>query len=578
MNPRQQDSNQKQALEHLLRETLIDGGLAGLVPLAQRRRDLLFLRLALVFFLFLGLLGLPVLGILSILALALAAEAAERYRQQGGAPDRVLLWPFFWERIRPPFYWTLAISTTLVALFLAKEPFLGAILRGAFQWCLYRIIQDSLKHPEHYGSWRQFQRWWQSRWKQMAPTFQIWAGLACGAIIAVLFVNLSARNLWELVGQAAWSRLLLFGGGFYLAAVLAFLWVSRAGVRRAVRHGVQNWDRVRLYGLDSALRSAQAMPGVALVDAAWVDVIENRLGWKNLDNLVSRVGSMLDASLTGFSRWAGLLLSGATFVLVTLVTIASVFLIMPREVMARWTFPGEAPQEELLLAVNDLEELLDEEFQVRLLQADPTDWAREPLLKVAFFEAVVVTSLILLQTAIWHPRATLASSLATSSMNNWLTLGTAYLLLLENQFQYLYNGFISQRRTGSGLASTLSLENHVLFVPSATSRARIYESICEFLRTYELPECNATSCAIAVFDNHQTARRWAKIFFRADPLEMERMRDSELFLAAPQTTAEGNCWIWWGGPLVGLSSLEEARRYGRLVAHGREGVGLAAGS
>jgi hypothetical protein len=576
MSPGQQDSNQKQALEHLLRETLIDGGLAGLVPLAQRRRGLLSLQLVLVFLSALGFLGLPILGILLILALALAMEAAERYRQQGGAPDRVLLWPFLWERIRPPFYWTLAISTTLVALFLAREPFLGAILRGAFQWCLYRIIRDTLEHPEHYGSWRQFQRWWGSRWKQMAPTFQIWAGLACAAIIAALFVNLSARNLWELVGQAAWARLFVFGGGSYLGAVLAFLWVSRTGVRRAVRHGVQNWDRVRLYGLDSALRSAQAMPGVALVDAAWVDVIENRLEWKNLDNLVSRVGSKLEASLIGFSRWTGFLLSGATLVLVTLVTIASVFLIMPRQVMTQWTFPGEAPQEEVLLAVDDLEDLLDEEFQIRLLEADPADWAREPLLKVAFFEGVVVTSLILLQTAIWHPRATLASSLATPSMNNWLTLGTAYLLLLENRFQFLYSGFITQRRTGSGLASTLSLENQVLFVPSATSRVRIYESICEFLRTYELPECNATSCAIAVFDNHQTARRWAQIFMRSDPLEIERTREVDL-LSAPDRATEENCWVWWGGPLVPLSSLEEARRYGRLVAHTEEGPGLIAG-
>lgn len=577
MSSRQQDTKHKQALEHLLRETLIDGGLAGLIPLAQRRQDLLFLRLGLVFLSVLGFLGLPILGIFMSLALALAVEAAVRYREQGGSPSRVLLWPFLWERARAPFYWALAISITLVALLLAEEPLLGALLRGAFQWCLYRIIRDSLEHPEHYGSWYHVQRRGKSCWRQTAPALQIWASLVCAATIAGLFVNLSARSLWESVGQAGWDRLFIFGGGFYLIAALAFVWVSKAGVRHAVRHGVQNWDRVRLYGLDTALRSAQVRTDVALVDAAWVDVIEARLEWKNLDNLVSRVGSELEASWTERSRWTGFLLSGATFCLVTLMTVGSVFLIMPRDVMVRWTFAGQDAQQEILLAVAELEDVLGDEYQGRFLAADWADWAREPLLKMAFFEGVVVASLLLLQAAIWHPKATLVSSLDTSHMNTWLTIGATYLILLENRFQYLYGGFVNRRWTGTGLATTLSLENRVLFVPSATSKARIYESICEFLQAYELPECNPTSCTMAIFDNHQTASRWAKIFMRADPLDMERLRDLEPLLAPDREPAEENCWIWWGGPLVALSSLEDAQRYGRLISRTRQGRGITAG-
>jgi hypothetical protein len=567
MNPNRPETKQKKVLEGALRETLIDGGLAGLVPLSERHQPLWFLRIALVLLSALGFLGLPILGILLSLALAFVVETIERYSRRDGALSQVLRWPFLWERIRSPFYWTLGLSIALTALFLAAEPLLGALCRGAFQWFVYRAIQDSLEHPEHYGSWGQFQRWRKSRLRQMVPAFQVWASLASAAIIAGLFVNLSARGLWEAVGQTAWDRLFVFGGGFYLIAVLSFTWISKAGVRRAVRYSVQNWDRVRLYSLDAALRSAQASAGAALVDATWVGVIESRLEWKNLDNLVSRVGSKLEVSLTGRSRWTGFLLSGSTFVVVTLMTLVSVFLIMPRDVMVDWTFAGEPQQQDILLAVEDLEDLLGDEFQVRLQAADWTDWAQEPLLKMAFFEGVIVASLILLQTAVWHPRATLVSSLHTSTLDNWLTLGTAYLILLENRFQYLYSGFITRRLSGAGLTKSLSLPNQVLFVPSVTSKARIYDSICDFLQIYELPECDSTSCAIAVFHNHRTARRWACTFFRAEPLEMEQMRNLEPLLASERDVAEECCWLWLGGPLVPLSDLEEARRYARLVTY-----------
>jgi hypothetical protein len=401
----------------------------------------------------------------------------------------------------------------------------------------------------------------------MAPAFQVWVSLALAAIIAGLFINLSARGLWQSVGQAAWDRLLVFGGGFYLVAVIAFIWMSKAGVRRAVRYSVQNWDRVRLYSLDAALRSARASAGAALVDAAWVSAIESRLEWKNLDNLVSRVGSKLERSLTGRSRWTGFLLSISTFVLVTLMIVVSVFLIVPREAMIDWTTAGDDQQQDILLAVEDLEDLLGDEFQGRLMAADWADWAQEPLLKLAFFEGVIVASLILLQTAVWHPKATLVSSLHSSTLDNWLTLGTAYLILLENRFQYLYCGFITRELSGTGRVKRISLPNQVLVVPSTASKARIYDAICDFLHIHELPECDTTSCAIAVFDNHRTARRWARIFFRGEPLEMEQVRNVEPPLASTGDTEEECCWLWLGGPLVPLSNLEEARRYARLVTY-----------
>ena len=574
MNPNHPQMKQKEILEGALREALIDGGLAGLVPLSERHRPLAFLRIALVFLSALGFLGLPILGILLTLALAFVIETAERYRRRGGALVQVLQWPFLWERVRSPFYWTLSLSIALVALFLAKEPLLGALGRAVLQWLIYRAIQDSLEHPEHYGSWSQFQRWRRSRLRQMAPAFQVWASLASAAIIAGLFVNLSARGLWQSVGQTAWDRLFVFGGGFYLVAVVSFTWISKAGVRRAVRYSVQNWDRVRLYSLDAALRSAQASAGAALVDATWVGVIESRLEWKDLDNLVARVGSKLEVSLTGRSRWIGFLLSGSTLVLVTLMIIVSLFLIVPRDVMMDWSLAGQGQQQDILLGVEDLEDLLGDEFQSRLQAADWSDWAQEPLLKLAFFEGVIVASLILLQTAVWHPRATLVSSLHTSTLDNWLTLGTAYLILLENRFQYLYSGFITRELSGAGRAKRLSLPNRVLFVPSVKSKARIYDSICDFLHVHELPKCDSPPCAIAVFHSHRTARRWARTFFRAEPLEMEQMRNLELFVATQKDAAEECCWLWLGGPLVPLSDLEEARRYARLVTYqNRSGPG-----
>ncbi|MCL7451777.1 MAG: hypothetical protein M8467_01880 [Anaerolineae bacterium] len=567
MNQNRPATGQKQVLEHLLRETLIDGGLAGLVPLSQRHHDLLFLRIALIFLSALGFLGLPFPGILLSLLVALAVETAERYRRRGGALEPVLLWPFLWERIRPPFYWALGISAAGVALFLGGESLPGALFRGAFQWCIYRTVQDSLEHPEHYGSWRQFRRWWRTRLRQMAPAFQVWASLASMAIIAGLFANLSVSSLWRSVGQIGWDRLLVFGGGLYLVAGLSFIWVSKAGVRRAVGHSVQNWDRVRLYSLDTALRSAQAKAGAALVDAAWVDAIEARLEWKNLDNLVSRAGSLLEIALTGRSRWTGFLLSGSTFVLVTLMIIMSVFVIMPRDVMVDFAFTEEAQQPEVLLAVDDLQDALGNGFWASVAGADLTDWAQEPLLKLAFFEGVVVASLILLQTAVWHPRATLVSSLDTSTLDNWLTLGATYLILLENTFQYLCSGFITRKLSGTRLATTLSLDNKVLFVPSVTSKAQIYESICDFLQVYQLFECDPTSCAIALFDHHRTAREWTRRFFRAGPSEMEQMRHLEAMPAREPDSGGETCWLWLGGPLVPLAGLAEARRYARLVVY-----------
>jgi hypothetical protein len=75
MNPNPPQMRQKEILEGALREALIDGGLAGLVPRSERHRPLLFLRIALVSLSALGLLGLPFLGILLSLVLAAFVEA-----------------------------------------------------------------------------------------------------------------------------------------------------------------------------------------------------------------------------------------------------------------------------------------------------------------------------------------------------------------------------------------------------------------------------------------------------------------------------------------------------------------------
>jgi hypothetical protein len=100
----------------LLDRTLIRHGLADLVPRRRRGHAPLPLKLVFLFLALVGLLGLPYGGVLLCLVLAFSVEAVSFSRQQRGSWLTALGRPSSWERIRPPFYWTVALSVGLVAL------------------------------------------------------------------------------------------------------------------------------------------------------------------------------------------------------------------------------------------------------------------------------------------------------------------------------------------------------------------------------------------------------------------------------------------------------------------------------
>jgi hypothetical protein len=550
----------------LTNEELFRVGLADLVPPTQRGRvplpwKLAGLSLACVVFV-----GLPVGGILLCLALAFTVEALDYRRRRHGSFPKALARPAFWERIRGPFYWPLAVGIGLVASPLAGEPLLAGLSRSLFAWLCLRSLEASIQQPTRLGSIAQFRRWLQDRWRQIVCTCSLWASLFVLALLVSLVVNLSATGIWEAVGHAGWSRLLVFAGGLVSIAMGAFARLSRPAIRSSIRQGLESLRGLQVDALDRALPVGYTVDVRHGASLDYRALIHSRLSWKNIGSLLSRVGVHLEPALAQRSRWTVFLAGLSTFLLAMGFIVLSVFLIVPRDVLVEWVAVGQTEEPQIVLAVDELQELFTKEYADRLLALHGTEVAQDPLLKVAFLEAAVVMATLLLLTALDHSKLPLMAELESHELRWRLALGTAYLTLLENEYQFLTSGFVTRRLTGKRAPRSFPLWNEVLLVPSVRTRVGAYRAVCEFLRAYGWHECQTPPCMISMFGSYPVAREWAIQFLAPSSAAEGTLSDLDGSVWPAANSASERCWIWTGEQLVVLNSLQEARRYGRFVA------------
>ena len=543
----------------LLDRTLIRHGLADLVPRSRRGHaplplKLLFLSLALV-----GLLGLPYGGVLLCLILAFAVEAASFSRRQRGSWLTALGRPYLWERIRPPFYWMMAVGAGLVALVFSGESLLVSLLRGGFQWLCFRAIEDLVRHPERYRSIDGLVDWLERLKQQVDRTWSAWLGFATLAIAAAFVLNLVAPAIWASVGNTGWARLLIFGGGLYLMATLAFHRSSRSTVRTKVAEAAQNFSP-QVLELAEALGSAAPMTNPGPMDSNWIEQIEARLRWKNTDKVVARVRPRLESTLVRRLRWGAFLGSSWVLLLAFFFLALAAFLIVPRDVMTNWVSGGQLAEPSIALAFDHFAEFADPDFADRILGMNWPDIGQEPLLKIAFLQATFLVSLLLFRSASNRSELTLMANLSSKQVQQGLLLGTAYLVLVEKEFQHLYSGFVSRELIDLQTSRTVTLRNEVLLAPSVATKADVYRSISNYVGLHGAPGRKTAPYLVALFANDRMAEAWALTFVY--PIPHAPQPESDL---RPEPVT-GRFWIWSGEQLLDLTSLEEAQWYGRFAA------------
>ncbi len=542
----------------LLDRTLIRHGLADLVPHSRRGHVPLPLKLLFPFLALAGLLGLPYGGVLLCIILAFAVEAASFSWRQRGSWLTALGRPYFWERVKPSFYWTMAVSVGLVALVFSGESLLVSLLRGGFQWLCFRAIEDLVRHPERYGSMDGLVDWLDRLKKQVDRTWSTWLGSTTLAIAAAFALNLVAPAIWTSVGNADWARLLVFSGGLYLIAILAFSHSSRSTVRSAVAEGTQSFAP-QVIDLAEALDSAASMSDAGSTNSNYLEQIEARLRWKNADKMVARVRPKLESTLVRRLRWGAFL--GSWWVLLLAFSFLSLaaFLIVPRDVMTNWVSDGQPDEPSIALAFDHFAEFTDPEFVDRILGMSWTDVVQEPLLKIAFLEATLLVSLVLFRSASDRAELRSMANLASEQVQHGLLLGTAYLVLIEKEFQHLYSGFVSREMTDIQTSRTVTMRNEVLLAPSVATKAEVYRSISDYVRLHEAPGWRMAPYLVALFANDRLAEAWAVAFVQ--PPTHTPQPEAPLRLE-PVT---GRFWIWSGEQLLDLTSLEEAQWYGRFA-------------
>lgn len=560
--PRQQ-TNPGDALDAVA----IDHGLAELVPRQRRGRAPLALRLAMLLLTMAALLGLPLAGILLCLVFAMVLEAVDDARQQHASWPVALARPSFWERARPPFYWSFAAGVGLVALLLARESLLLSLLRVGILWLGCRGIEDLVRHPERYRSIGTFVSWVDRLGHHVDRAWGVWLSTVVLAIAAGFAVNLIAPGIWAAVGNTGWDRLLLAGGGLYLLAMLAFLRFSRSMTRSAVREGMQNLGDPGAGDYHNALGPLSAQQGSRYTSPGTTEQIEQALAWKQVGSLVARVGPKLEHSLVQRLRWSAFFANLMAYLLAFFFLAAGIFLIIPRDVIAGWVAAGGTSEREIVLALDDLEELVSPEYVQRLLALDWPTLAQEPIPKVVFVEAVLLAVLMLLRAATDRSALRRMADTDESNVRRWLLLGTAYLLLLEEGFQYVYGGLVTRQVTGDGTFRTTTLPNEVLLAPSVTSKAAVYRAIGNFHQVYGPSKPRGTTPLMTVFANQGAARDWAMTFLRFPSLAGEQPLDPVQLLPPKPEDGPRKYWLWSGGQMVDLMSFEEAQWYGRFAAH-----------
>jgi hypothetical protein len=291
-------------------------------------------------------------------------------------------------------------------------------------------------------------------------------------------------------------------------------------------------------------------------------LIDARVNWKNEYHLASRVGQQLEVALAHRHRHNVLFSSLWALILSVFLISMSVFLLVPRDVIERWTSTGEAEESGLVLALDGLAELGSGEFWDRFLDMEVTDLTEQPMLKLAFLEAIILVSLIMLESSTSQIRA----DLDPAELRRWLTMGTTYLILLENDFQRLYCGFLTRRLTGANALSTVAIRNDVLLIPGVGSKARVYEAISDYARVHGLPEEGNLPFTLTFFDTFPSAQEWAVRFLRFSPLLMGRPPDLDRRKFVEEPPDFLRFWLWSDDRLITLSSFEEACWYARFVS------------
>jgi hypothetical protein len=254
------------------------------------------------------------------------------------------------------------------------------------------------------------------------------------------------------------------------------------------------------------------------------------------------------------------------FVLAWFFLAASAFLIIPRDVMIEWASAGQTTESTIFFAFGDLEELISDEFLGQLVEVDWSDLAQEPLPKIAFLEATIIVSLSLLQTAADRSALKRIADMDPWNAYRWLLLGTAYLILLEDEFQYLYGGFATRQLTGKRAFRVVTMRNDVLLAPSVATKASVYRAFSAFLQVYAPQEWKSSPHIVCIFGSPFSAQEWALRFLRFSSLTMERPTDLDHRIPPEPGTQPAKFWLWSGNQLLALTSLEEAQWYGRFVA------------
>ncbi len=565
-------------LQDLLARILVDNDLADLVPLSQRGQPQRLLQWVLLLLGVAAAMGLPLLGVVLFFLLAVLIEAWDFSRRHHTTAYTALVRPHLWQRIRPAFYWPLAIGTLLVSLLLDEASLGSSLLRAAGQWLFLSILHSSLQHPERTGSLKRFLRWARGRCRQTFQILDAWLNLIALGIALSILLNLSIRWIWQSVGQMGWDRLLAFGCGFYLLALLAFTIASRATVRSAVQESGRKWDGLRIRDLARVLRWTPPVPGRPRVDPSSRDLLESWLEWKNIENLVSRVSFRLTSVFTRRLRHSAFWASILTFVLSAVIIATSLSLLLPRYMVADWASGPQAAEVQLTLVVDHLSEIYNGTFTARLQTAGWSGVAQDPLFKIAFLQAAIIASLLLVQTATSTRKLRTMVGFERWDLYCWLTLGIAYLILLENEFQYLYNGSLTRRLSGKYLNTTLRMRNDVLLAPSAGTKVDAYRTICQFLEIYGHAEWETSPYVIALFGAYHAAREWAAEFLHFPPRAKDSVPDHGLTdhgledygleepAGAGADEEDQQYWIWSGDQLITFTSLEEARWFGRFVS------------
>jgi hypothetical protein len=504
-----------------------------------------------------SLVGLPLIGLFVSLVLAVLLEAANYHHQRLVSLPQAILRPVFWDRFVSSFYWTLVLGVIFVSMFHARESLLIGLLRGSFLWLCLRGLEALVWHPERYNSFDGLLDWLERFEQQVRRVLGSWLGFASLAIVAALALALGAPGIWESVGNSGWDRLLVVGGGLYLIAVVTLLRSTKGTVRSAVEQGIQEWHDPRAEELEAAL--CPPPPGCA-------GQLQAGLTWKDLDKLATRTAATLEKALVQRLRWSVFLSSVLVFLLASAFLAAAVFLIVPREVIAGWVGADRAGSSEIVLAFGDLNELLNLDFAERVLGLDWSGLEQEPLPKVIFMEAVVLASLMLFRTAADRSALKVMAGVDPEAVQSLLLLGTAYLTLLEEEFQYLYQGLATRQVTGGATPSTVRMRNVILLAASVSTKVGAYRAITDFFRTYNPPDWGSSTDLVAVFAIPRSAEEWADRFLRSVSPALEDHQAPVLQVFSEPEEGPGKFWIWSEEQLIDLTSFEEAQVYGRFVA------------